>query len=77
MLKDIENKQLAPKNDDDIDDYIYSCTDNVASTTECTGLIPAPPVSESEAESYTDLYSIPKPAKGSAQQTLHEKPDTD
>ena len=36
-------------------------SDNVASATECTGLIPPPPISEEEAESYTEIYNIPQP----------------
>ncbi len=55
-----ENKQmLDPYNQSVLEDC-----DNVASITECTGLIPTPPVNEEEAEAYTDLYTIPKPAKG-------------
>jgi phosphoserine aminotransferase len=54
-----ENKQMAPKDDDD--EYIYSCTNSVVSGTECTGLIPTPPETDSEADSYSDLYTIPKP----------------
>lgn len=42
------------------DDYLND-VDNVVSTQECTGLIMAPPVSEAEAESFTDIYTIPKP----------------
>lgn len=42
------------------DDYLNH-VDNVASAQECTGLIMAPPASEAEAESFTDLYTIPKP----------------
>ncbi len=38
----------------------YFSINEVPSSTDCTGLIPALPVSESEAESYTDLYHIPK-----------------
>ena len=33
---------------------------NVASTTECTGLIQIPPMSEDEAESYCEIYTIPE-----------------
>ena len=47
--------------------------DTVASTTECTGLIPTPPVSEDEAESYTKIYSIPKPDKGKYHGLQQEK----
>ena len=35
--------------------------ETVASATECTGLIPTPPLSEAEAESYADLCTIPTP----------------
>ncbi|MCX7715068.1 MAG: hypothetical protein N2171_05015 [Clostridia bacterium] len=38
-------------------------TDSVASATDCTGLIPTPPVSDAQAESYTQLHSIPKTHK--------------
>lgn len=36
---------------------------DVASATECTGLMPTPPANEAEAESYTELYPIPQPPK--------------
>lgn len=57
MLREPEDKQLphSPDGDD-----LYDLN-TVASSMECTGLIPTPPVSESEAESYTDLYNIPQP----------------
>ncbi|WBY64872.1 MAG: hypothetical protein ACFWUD_09385 [Thermocaproicibacter melissae] len=59
----MENKQMAPKENKNFDlDLIDSCTDNVVSGTECTGLIPTPPEDEPESESYTELYTIPKPA---------------
>ena len=35
--------------------------DTVASATDCTGLIPTPPLSESEAESYGEIYKIHQP----------------
>ena len=47
-----ENKQLAPKGEEDVDEYIYSCADNVVSSTECTGLIPTPPANEQEAQAF-------------------------
>ena len=37
----------------------YSSLD-VASTTDCTGMIPTPPLTEEEAENYGDLYSVPQ-----------------
>lgn len=55
------NKQMAPPPGRDEDD-VLSSVDTVSSSTECTGLIQTPPVSESEADSYADLYTIPKPA---------------
>lgn len=60
--KDKQNKQLAPSEDEE-NDYDYT-TDMVVSSTECTGLIQTPPANEAEAESYTDLYTVPKPVKG-------------
>lgn len=62
-----ENKQMAPKDDDD--EYIYSCTNSVVSGTECTGLIPTPPEADSEADSYSDLYTIPKPPVNNSKKT--------
>lgn len=56
------NKQIAPLPGRDEDD-VLSSVDTVSSSTECTGLIQTPPESEAEADSYTDLYTIPKPAE--------------
>lgn len=42
----------------DGEDYLN--LDRVASSTDCTGLMPTPPLSEHEEGSYTDLNSIPK-----------------
>lgn len=42
------------------DDRFYDIG-SVASTSDCTGLIPSPPVNEAEAESYAELYNIPQP----------------
>ena len=33
---------------------------NIASSTECTGLIQIPPTSEEEAEFYGEIYTIPE-----------------
>ncbi len=33
---------------------------DVASTMDCTGMIPTPPLTEEEAENYGDLYSVPQ-----------------
>lgn len=37
----------------------------MASANDCTGLIPTPPASEPEADSYTNMYAIPKPTAAS------------
>ena len=34
---------------------------SVASSTDCTGLIPTPPITDEEADSYTDLHDVPRP----------------
>lgn len=57
-----ENKQLLQP-EKALDEDLFFDIDQVASATECTGLIPTPPLSEEEAESYTDIYTIPKPEK--------------
>ena len=36
---------------------------DVASATECTGLMPTPPADDAQAESYTELYPVPQPPK--------------
>lgn len=42
------------------DDKFYGMG-SVASASDCTGLIPSPPINEGEAESYAELYNIPEP----------------
>ena len=41
------------------DDYLYDDLFSVASSMECTGLIPAAPDSVSEVDSYSEIYDIP------------------
>ena len=42
-------------------DYDFAdVVNNVASATECTGLMYLPPQDEDEVESYADIYSVPK-----------------
>lgn len=55
------NKQKPPKeNDFEFEfDMLYKIN-SVASATECTGLIQIPPNDEEEADSYTDIYVVPK-----------------
>ena len=69
------DKQLVRKNSK-INDHLLEELDTVASATECTGLIPTPPLSESEAEAYTDIYTIPKPenSRNNGLQQMEKKP---
>lgn len=57
--KNGEAEKRRPEPDDGVS---FLGEDNVASSTECTGLIPTPPEDESEARSYADMYTIPPPA---------------
>jgi hypothetical protein len=43
------------------DDVSFMNEQSVASSMECTGLMPSLPATEDEAESYSDLYSVPAP----------------
>jgi hypothetical protein len=43
------------------DDISFMNEQSVASATECTGLTPSLPVTEDEAESYSDIYPVPAP----------------
>ncbi len=53
-----ENKQAYYpwETEEELDDLA-----GVVSSGECTGLMPAPPEGEAQAEAYTELYPIPKP----------------
>jgi hypothetical protein len=53
---DKKNKKGIPHQADDK----YLDLNITASVTDCTGLIPTPPLSEDEEESYTDLHNIPQ-----------------
>ncbi len=44
---------------DETGNPLFDETFNVASTTECTGLIPSAPVSGAAADSYSDIYDVP------------------
>ena len=51
-------KQEKKKENFDLD--LIDKYNNVASITECTGLIQIPPTSEEEAEAYGEIYVIPE-----------------
>lgn len=63
MNKESEEKKMKSPLIQMEDEASFFGDDNTASTMECTGLIPTPPTDEAEAESYADLYTIPKPEK--------------
>lgn len=52
-----KDKKIKPKSNVDI---IYD-SNTVVSATDSTGLIPTPPQTEAEAESYTEIYDVPQP----------------
>lgn len=58
------NKKIPEKNyeTDEIDYDVLSENNAVVSATECTGLMYSPPDDEYEAESYNDIYVVPKVA---------------
>ena len=58
-------KRPLDQNDDEIFNEMFS----VASSMECTGLIPSAPTTDAAADSYTDLYDIPLAKDG--KQTDH------
>lgn len=51
--------ELEERNEAIIDSYDYLA--NAASANDCTGLIPAEPVSDAEEESYHELYNYQAP----------------
>lgn len=53
-MKNDKNKKQIPYDND----YPYEYMPSVSSAHECTGLIPANPISASELEAYNDIYGI-------------------
>lgn len=56
---DEKNRRGIPLYQDEHDPFAH--LDFVASSSDCTGLVPTPPCNEEEAESYAQLHNIPKP----------------
>lgn len=73
-----KDKQGVPMTEKEKEELYYNI-ENIASVTDCTGLITTPPVSQEEAESYTDLYEIPQPSLEKYSQTpnRNKKPGDD
>lgn len=42
---------------------------NISSTTDCTGMIPTPPLTVDEAENYGDIYAMPQQSAENAGKT--------
>lgn len=44
------------------EDYLekYYTSPDISSATECTGMVPAPPLTEAEVEGYADVYAAPQ-----------------
>ena len=59
-----KDKQGLPPQEDawDEDEMIWD-TNMVASSMECTGLIPAAPANQEEIDSYAEIYGVPQPKK--------------
>lgn len=72
--KDID---IIKRNEKDYDKKWYSNLKNVASTNDCTGLIPTPPLSESESKSYTDIQNIPPQKEAKYRRFKIKKPKND
>jgi len=59
IILDKETQKEMKKNQELIDHYDYLKT--AASSTDCTGLIPALPESEDELDAYNDVYQYQTP----------------
>ncbi len=57
MQEERNKKKPLPKDEEGRD--LFDETFAVASTMECTGLIPAAPESTEEVDSYSEIYDIP------------------
>ena len=67
-LKDKKKKQVFPIDEDALGMGV------VVSSTECTGLMPTPPLSEQDEQSYTDIYDIPQPGNNPLNDKEKTKP---
>ena len=63
MKKTVSNKEI-------IDSYDYLA--NAASTTDCTGLIPAAPISKEEKDAYKDVYLYTPPELPDSEKEEHD-----
>lgn len=66
-MKPDQTKTSRTQEQSDWIEELMEFREQVVSTTDCTGLIPAIPQTEAQAESYTNLYPIPKPQQSDFQ----------
>lgn len=52
------NSEKKPTEKDYLEDDYLSL--DITSATECTGMVPTPPLTEAEAEGYSDICSMPQ-----------------
>ena len=70
-------KKNEPENEIDYEKDLLIDTNSVVSANECTGLMPTPPHDIYEAESYTEIYSVPKQAVNKKKPAAKQIWDTD
>ena len=56
-----DKQGLPPQEDVWDEDEMFWDSNMVASSLECTGLIPAAPADKSEVDSYAEIYGVPQP----------------
>lgn len=67
-----QKKDFYPHDDED-ERILFDDEFSVASSMECTGLIPAAPANESEVKSYREIYDIPLADKSSQKKNRNDK----
>lgn len=53
--------------DPEVNQYDFYAGLNIGSQTECTGMIPTPPMNEAQQDGYHDIYSVPQQCATGAQ----------
>jgi hypothetical protein len=48
------------RNDPEANEYDFYSGVNIGSQTECTGMIPTPPLDDAQLDGYHDIYSVPQ-----------------
>ena len=66
-----ENKEA--NDDPEVNPYDFYSGLNIGSQTECTGMIPTPPLNEVQQYGYHDIYSVPQQCSTGAQKRYSSK----